>query len=870
MKKIKAFIRGNYLAVLASFFLPILILAFAYYQQGIYYGSETTLLASDAFAQFSNFYASFNNMLHGEQDFLYTWYGSLGLNYWALMSYYLNGIFTPIVFFFDNLHIPDAMYVITLLKFGCMGLSFWTFTYFTFKLPQWVKIGMSISYALMSYGIAYSPMIMWLDALVYLPLVILGIHRLMDEKKPGLLFISYLLLFLSNFYMAFMVGVFTFIYFFAKLCTNWGKYKQTIGGYLITSLLAGGASMVTILPTIFDLSNNGEKLTEMTRLLTPDTGPWDMITKSMSLVYDTSKYEAAPFIYAGLVPLIFCLFYFVTKKTALRDKLIYGSLGLLLVVSVYIQPLNLFWHGLHSPNMFLFRFSFLVSFFILLFAGYGLEKMEKQELNQLVNIGIVLLGVFISAYLFSNKKRYDYLTRESLVVSVVFLVLYMGLTFLYYHKSYRKGLPLLLLVLVGAELTMNTQAMVAGVRKDWNYPKRELYSEYYRDIKTLTDETKRITPDFYRMANVDPISHNESFNYGYSGVSMFSSIRNRHSSSYMNQLGFRSTGTNLNIDYKNNTLLMDSLLGIKFNLGRQAPMKYGFTKIAHQGAYDLYENQYALPLGMLTDKEIYQKKAFHNQESLLNHLAGKKQALFSFKEPKEIAKENVIVQKEGDVVFLSEEKPSADKSMTWSVEVPADSQAYLNLLVEDSGAMRDAVAEVTINGISRSADMQRTGQYYNLGYYEQAATVTVKVAFRGVPVVKMARPDTLILNTKVFKSTIEAAQKKGVEFKGTGRKLTTDVSLEKEQVLFTTIPYDKGWKAYVDGKIVPVKAVEEAFLAMHIPAGKHQVELVFLPQGFVLGVSLFISCIALFSLFFWYTRKNRELNREEHLDENNV
>ncbi|WP_086314550.1 hypothetical protein A5821_002130 [Enterococcus sp. 7F3_DIV0205] len=852
MEKLKKFMRVNCWSMLASVIVPILVLAWVYFQQGIYLGSETTLLASDAFAQFSNFYASFNNMLHGKQDIFYTWYGSLGLNYWALMSYYLNGVFTPIVFFFDNLHIPDAMYVITLLKFGCMGLSFFIFAHYTFKVPQWIKVGLSVSYALMSYGIAYSPMIMWLDALIYLPLIVLGIHRLMDKKKPTLLFISYLFLFLSNFYMAFMVGIFTFLYFFARSFTKWGQYKKSISMYLITSILAGCTSMITILPTIFDLSNNGEGLTEINRWITPDVGTWDMVVKSMSAVYDTSKYEAAPFFYVGILPLLFCLFYFVTKRVLLQEKIIYGSLGIFLVASIYIQPLNLFWHGLHSPNMFLFRFSFLFSFFILLFAGYGIEKMEKQELNRLVNIGIVLLVIFTSAYIFSNKKRYDYITRESLILSLFFLAVYVGLCVVYYTKiNYRKFLPAVVLIIVGIELVFNAQAMIAGVRKDWNYPKRELYTEYYQDIKTLTDETHSLTPGFYRMANVDPISHNESFNYGYSGVSMFSSIRNRHSSSYMNQLGFRSTGTNLNIDYKNNTILMDALLGIKYNIGRESPMKYGFNNIKNSGSYDLYENQYVLPLGILTDKGIYKKEAFQNQESLIKHLAESKQPLFYFKEPKEVNKENLIVQQEGDILYLSEEKPSADKIMTWSVDVPAHSQAYLNLLVENSGAMRDAVAEVTVNGISRASDMPRTGQYYNLGYYEKATTITVKVAFRGVSVVKMLRPDTLILNTENFKSMIQSAQRKGVEFEGKGRKLKTSINSTKENVLFTTIPYDSGWKAYLDGKEVPIKAVEEAFLAVTVPAGEHELSLVFLPQGFTIGASLFVICPILFLLFVW-------------------
>lgn len=73
---------------------------------------------------------------------------------------------------------------------------------------------------------------------------------------------------------------------------------------------------------------------------------------------------------------------------------------------------------------------------------------------------------------------------------------------------------------------------------------------------------------FYRLENLDPVSANDSINYGYSGISLFSSIRNRNSSSYLDKLGFRSRGTNLNIRYNNNTLLMDGFTGIKYNISK--------------------------------------------------------------------------------------------------------------------------------------------------------------------------------------------------------------------------------------------------------------------------------------------------------------
>src|SRR5699024_9154445 len=253
-------------------------------------------------------------------------------------------------------------------KVGFAGLSFWILAR-TYKIPRWGQVALSVSYASISFITAHSEIIMWLDAFIYLPLIILGIHRVMDYKRPTLLFVSYLLLFLSSFYMGFMIGIFSFLYFMARLFTKWSLYKKSIVPYGITSLLAGGASMIIVLPAVLDLRSNGEALSQITTLKTEATSYLDLIMKNMIGVYDTTKYGSIPFVYAGLLPLVLCLFYFASRKVPLKNKFLYGSLFAILIASFYLVPLNLFWHGMHAPNMFLFRYAYLFSFLVLLLAG---------------------------------------------------------------------------------------------------------------------------------------------------------------------------------------------------------------------------------------------------------------------------------------------------------------------------------------------------------------------------------------------------------------------------------------------------------------------------------------------------------------------
>lgn len=862
MEAIKKWLQKNSGWLLLSIILPIGIMALNYYLIGIYPGSDRTILASDAFSQYANFHASFNNVLHGKQNIFYTWYGSLGLNYWAFSAYYLNGIFTPIVYFFDNQSMPDALYVITLIKFGAMGASFWVFSTQTFKLPKWLYVSFSTAYALMAYATAYSVVIMWLDAFVYLPLIILGIHRIMDKRKPVLLFISYLLLFLSNFYLAFIIGVFSFLYFFIRLLTDRQRYIKSILPYLVTSFLAGGASMVTILPTILDLKNNGESLSEFHYFWQPDTGFWDLVTKSMAGVYDTSKYGSAPFIYVGLLPLIFCLFYFVSKKVALRNKLLYGSLFLILIASVYVSSLNLFWHGLHAPNMFLYRFSFLFSFLILLLAGYSLERFQKEDVEKVINVVLVLLGLFLAAYFFANKQRYDYVSASAFIMNIVLLILYLILFVLYQKDKLKKLLPVLAAVVMVFEAGFNAQAMITGIKDDWGYPSHYVYDQNYEELMELVGQTKGDNQGFYRLENLDAVSRNDSFNYGYGGVTMFSSIRNRHSSAYLNNLGYRSSGSNLNIIYANNTIIMDSLLGIKYNLSKQPVMKYGYKKIATKGDYSLYENSYALPLGILTDEEIYQKDAVNNQTELMSHLSGIEENLFSFGTVKEAKLENLVLESSGESLVYGKQDITKDGKITWTVDVPANTQAYLSLVASDQSNMAKTDVVVTVDEVSRRSSILESGQYYNLGYYENDKTIEVTARFISANAkIMLYQPDTALLNIPRFEESVEQVKKKGVAFETNGRKAKAEVTLNEDQVILTTIPYDKGWTAYIDGKKTEIPTFKEAFLTLPVSKGNHTIEFVFLPQGFILGVSLFILCIGLFLIFLWRLKKQRvEIN----------
>lgn len=877
-KKIVVWIRQKGIFALLSFMIPAGIMALVYYQMGSFPAEGyNSILASDAYGQYSMFFGGFNNMIRNGNSILYNWNASLGLNNIAFMSYYLNSIFTPLALFFENIHIDYFFFYLTLLKFGSLGLTFWIYASNTFRLKSWMHTILAISYALMGFSVAYAEVTVWFDGLIFLPLIILGINRLMDLRKPMLLFISYFIVFIMNFYIAFMVGVFSFLYFWARFMTKPKTYgKKSIILYLATSFTAGGASMAIIIPTILDIVSNGESLSEINRFFTRTANPLAIIIKNMIGVYDSTKWDTLPFIYSGTLAMLFCIFFFVTKKIPLRNKIAYGSVLGFIFISFYLEVLDLLWHGMHSPNMLLFRYSFTFSFMVITLAGYALEKYSREDFSKLMNIIFIVFGLFVAVKIYTNYNDEDYpnFYTKSLIFSIVILACLLGLLWLHHKKKIVKALPLITVCVMSLDLWLNANSLIQGVYFEWGYPSFSAVTSNYDDITELVTSTKEDNPDhFYRMENVNTLTRNDSFFYGYSGVAMFSSIRNRHSSQYLNALGFKSTGTNLQVSYRNNTILMDSLLGVKYNLTDQPDLlKFGYKKVKKSGNYSLYENEYVLPMGILTDNGIYQDGAVPNQTALINYLAGLPQTdPFFVAEKTEVIKSKNIKFDETeygdvDVVRYSSKDVEKPLEISYKVEVPANQQAYLSIF-PTGDAKGNPTFDLEVNDCTISFQPSMDGQYVSLGYYEEATTLEVKIKMTfyelerddKVAEIFLVKPSAVMLDTDKFASTVKKIQEQGVEISVDGHRATAKLDLDEDRVLLTTIPYDKGWKAYVDGEEVEIPTFKDAFLAIPIEEGEHTLELVYFPYGMKLGLGISGVSVVLFGgMLLMLKRKKKE------------
>ena len=846
----------TYWTYFVSFIIPLVIMTGVYLTQGIYWNSDTSPLLGDGFHQYVIFDVALRNILYGNGSLFYTFTSGLGLNFYALSSYYLGSFLSPLVYFFNLSNMPDAVYLTTLLKFGLIGLStFFSLNRLFKDIPKFLKLALSTSYALMSFTVSQLEIKTWLDVFILIPLIITGLHLLITQKKRLLYFTSLSILFIQNYYFGYMTVLFLIFWYLCQISWDFKTRKSSFLDFVVTSFLAGMASLIMTLPTLFDLQTHGEKLTAITKLKTDSSWYLDIFAKQFIGSFDTTKYGSIPMIYVGLFPLILSILFFTIKSIKLRVKLAYIFLIGIFIVSFRLQYLDLLWQGMHAPNMFLHRYSWLFSLLIIFLAAETLQCLKQIKFKNLI-ISFTILSIgFILVFIF--RKHYDFLGPVNFILTLEFLLAYL-LIFGTFTKSFisKKVFFVTTLAFVCFEVSLNAFYQVDGIAKEWVFASRSSYAKNLKEIDKLVKYSKDKNTEFFRTETLDPQTGNDSMKYNYNGISQFSSVRNTMTSSTLDKLGFKSTGTNLNLRYQNNSILMDAIFSLAYNISEVNPQKYGFTPIKIEKNLTLYQNKNATTLAFLTNK-VYKDVKFNNltldnQTKFLNQLSGLNYKYFQKIYP--IDSHNIIENNDHITVNVDKENNSSFASMTYTLDVPENSQVYVSLPNIHFSNDDQTVVDISIGNETRRFTTNNVFTFFNLGHFTDKQTVTVRFTFPDNSQVSFDKPEFYKVNINHFQEAIDKIHSQKVEVTTKNSQITVDYQAQKDSSLFLTLPYDKGWSATQNGHPVTIYKAQDGFMKVDVKKGTGRVILKFIPKGFKEGIGCFILGITLFTLYNYKKR----------------
>ncbi len=229
---------SKFLLGIASFLLTIIAMFTLYFIKGCAPFGDSSMAVMDANIQYLDLFAYLKDVISGDNSIVYTLSKGLGGTSIGVFSYYLSSPFNILVVFFEKSDLTLFIDLIIALKLGTAALFMSVFLQERFQQqlrPLFVVL-LSMSYALMQYSIAQSSNIMWLDGVYMLPLMLLGVYKIVKGEKAWFLFFSTGLAILFNWYSAGINCLYTAVWFCLEWLLFMPEHKHFTKEYAISSL----------------------------------------------------------------------------------------------------------------------------------------------------------------------------------------------------------------------------------------------------------------------------------------------------------------------------------------------------------------------------------------------------------------------------------------------------------------------------------------------------------------------------------------------------------------------------------------------------------------------------------------------------------
>lgn len=211
---------------LIAFAIPAVLTYLAYALFGLYPFGEESVLCLDLNGQYVYYFEALRDAFWGDGSIFYNWSRNLSGEFMGIIGYYLASPFTLIVMLLPEKFMLSSLLIMQLCKLGAAGA---TFNYFLQKrrgVQPYPSLLFSTMYAMMAYGVIQLIDPMWLDGLVFLPLIMLGIEYLVDDGRRLNFIIPLALMCVANFYIGYMICFFVILYFLFYLCFGSDKKRK--------------------------------------------------------------------------------------------------------------------------------------------------------------------------------------------------------------------------------------------------------------------------------------------------------------------------------------------------------------------------------------------------------------------------------------------------------------------------------------------------------------------------------------------------------------------------------------------------------------------------------------------------------------------
>lgn len=788
---------------------------------------------------------------------------NVGMGADTLVTYNWHGLGDPlylITVFFAEKQLPYVYGCLFFFKVYLGGLAFiLLISSYKEKYSNFAYVIGAFVYCFTGFTVQCNMHLIFTHCMYMIPLMLLGAERVLQRKKKWLLCVSTFLFALNGFFFLYIGSIALAVYVLYRLFRNKSSMQNgilTIGSLLAEYLLGLGLAGIVFIPNIVGFLHSNRAISQMDISLFMSK---EGIIDSFRNVFfpQVSNYQVLSLCAISVVSLLFILL----AKKKIREK--WNIIFLMLLT--WIPMVSCVMSGFGEVYD---RWEIV----ILLYFAFLTTMMwdELVSLSYVQKGGALLIYLGLGYY----AKKNDILEHERFGVTVIaygviLVITIVGLPLFRYLKKEKIGYVFSFILII--MLICNS----------WSRAWRDREISYVTDNYELQELLTGVEDDFYRIDNQKATyeprnAQNVALLLDYPGIAEYFSIQNPYYTGALAgwDVTTEAFGSHMNLGLDERTLL-ESLCSVKYMISRnedEMNIPYGFVKIKQtvDGTWNLYENQYVLPLVYSYDriyngKDYTDKSGFEKQQIMIQAAVVDETYEGSIQPIEEIVNslhelEYQVIQVENGTIENNVVLGENGVTLTIAVKLKAACENYIFMDdIRQSGGYTFQVEDEVAKMASVEANQDDGKIGVNLGMPSEDKVIQVKISIPGKVSYSLDGLQTLYYVFDHYENQIEARKEKSLsDLEVSGNKISYNVYLEEDKLLCLAVPYSEGWNVKMDGEKVITHPVNDMFLGVDVSQGEHTVEYVYTTPGIYIGMIMMILSLIIIILWVGIEIKNRK------------
>ena len=849
-------------------FTCLFALAICLMYGALFASGKTLIRVTDGLDQHYPFFVYIGKWIRGSIAGLFTGAGlpavwdmsfGYGADMYTSLCAYIFDPFNWLSALVPTRHAETAFVATVVLRLWFAGFTFLVFCRYK-QYDTHISVLGALLYATCGVTLVAPVETFFVNPLIAFPLVMRGMHEVMDGKSPVLFICSLAATFIVYFYFGYMTCILLVPAFVAEAVGRRERPHRSLRlffTFVLYSVVALGISAFIVLPVAMVLMQTGRLGIERPLDALYSVGFYQRTLAGFAGYASVGPDSYIGFSSAGLMATVLLF----AQKGNRSLKILFVCYTIILLVPVLGKALNGF---AYVTNRWVWAYAFVVAHIAVLSLPSAVS-ISRKRLYIVVSVGLAYIAFLLWMALgngASGTALYSFLitaTTAGVLLVAVFLLRRDrgGIDSREHSGRWLSVCMACIVVCSGSSATMlflkpSMPQLDAGKALE----EQTTGSAYQVLLDSVPFDRAGCS---WRAENLcgDPYSSalmNRVYSYDY-----YISVYNDRVDELHTLLGLNGTHENVHYKSLNSRAGLDFAFGSRYYLcgGSSGMVPYGYVDVGGNDKTRIFESPIYRPIASLCDRVVsvdaFMAANMAEREALLATSVVINNGTQVTAALPEIEFRTVP----GDGVSLNGGDVSVDKKDEY-VELrfrsDGKSACYLELEecsfspVPDSTGRTVAFSDAKGNRIASlylmSPKHHMTGGKVTCTGTLPEGEQVVRAKFSHAGTYSFSRAHMVCLPDSLLDDARSTVRMQDVEMSSSNNRIACRVTSDKDQTLLVTTPWSAGWRATVDGAPVVIEQADIAFMGIPVSAGEHEVVLEYRTPGLVVGLLISICGIS--------------------------